>query len=227
VGGVSGSGLSNTIQVIKAGYPLNSFLVYKQYYQNGKPVDGEFYELVNGQPVVVGTGAEAHDSITNKPNSKDLYISNKSPFPKVFMALTPKFRYKKWSASILLRGSFGNYIYNNVASQSTISTMLARPQYLDNGTTDVLNTDFKSSNELLSDYYVQNASFVKIDNITLSYDVGKILKGKALLKVSAIVQNVAIFSPYKGLDPEIYGGIDNTIYPRPRIFSLGLNVLFN
>ena len=82
------------------------------------------------------------------------------------------------------------------------------------------------SNYYLSDYYVQNASFLRMDNINIGYNVGKVFHNKANLKINANVQNAFIITQYKGLDPEVNGGIDNNFYPRPRTFVLGLNLNF-
>jgi iron complex outermembrane receptor protein len=129
----------------------------------------------------------------------------------------------------VLRANVGNYMYNNVASGSgTLRNILEPLGYINNGLRDYLSTGFSGngSNYFLSDYYVQNASFLKMDNLTVGYNVGKVLANKASLRVNASVQNVFTITKYKGLDPEINGGIDNNFYPRPRIVSLGLNLDF-
>lgn len=124
-----------------------------------------------------------------------------------------------------MRGSIGNYMYNNFASNTGVLRNFINPlEFLSNGSSDYFNTRF-ANNQYFSDYYIQNASFLRVDNISFGYDVGEIAKG-ARLRVSANVQNAFIFTKYKGLDPEIFGGIDNNIYPRPRIYVLGVNLDF-
>jgi iron complex outermembrane receptor protein len=100
--------------------------------------------------------------------------------------------------------------------------------YLNNGSSDILNTGFSGAGDryFLSDYYIQNASFLRMDNINLGYQVGKVMNGKANLRINANAQNVFVITKYKGIDPEINGGIDNNFYPRPRTFVLGLNLDF-
>ncbi len=99
-----------------------------------------------------------------------------------------------------------------------------------NASTSYLETGFhnNSNNQFLSDYFIQNASFLRIDNINLGYMVGKVFKDQANLRITGNVQNVAVITNYKGLDPENSSdsGIDGNIYPRPRIYSLGVNLDF-
>jgi len=127
----------------------------------------------------------------------------------------------------------GNYIYNNVASSTGIQRNILNPLgILDNGSTDVLASGLtgNGSNDLLSDYYIQNGSFLRMDNAHIGYNFGSIFKNTGDLKISANVQNVFIITDYKGVDPELTytsnsgGGLDNNFYPRPRTFSLGLNL---
>jgi iron complex outermembrane receptor protein len=96
--------------------------------------------------------------------------------------------------------------------------------WLNNGSIDYLNTNF-SNNQFFSDYYVQNASFLRVDNINVGYNAGRVIRG-ANLRVNFNVQNAFVWTKYKGIDPEINGGIDNTFYPRPRTYTLGLNLDF-
>ena len=63
-----------------------------------------------------------------------------------------------------------------------------------------------------------------MDNVTLGYDVGKVLNNKGSLRLSAAVQNVFVATKYVGLDPEIPSGVDNNVYPRPRTYTFGLNL---
>jgi iron complex outermembrane receptor protein len=117
-------------------------------------------------------------------------------------------------------------MYNNVKAGSGILTnVLTGQNYLNNAHRDILASGFKSR-QTWSDYYLENASFLRMDNLYVNYDVGSIMKGKAGLRVNFNVQNVFVITKYDGLDPEISGGIDGSIYPRPRMFALGLNLDF-
>lgn len=133
------------------------------------------------------------------------------------------------STSFVLRGSIGNYVYNNVFSNTGTRRNVFNPVgFLNNGSTNVLETNFSGAgvNFYSSDYYVQNASFIRMDNFSLGYNAGKIFNAKANLRLNATVQNAFVITKYKGLDPELTGGIDNNFYPRPRTFALGLNLDF-
>jgi len=127
------------------------------------------------------------------------------------------------------RGSWGNYIYNNVDSQyGWKNQVLIRDTDLGNGVTNLLETNFTSadSKRYESDYYIQDASFIRLDNVTVGYNFENFLNTNANAKLSLGGQNLLLFTDYKGIDPEISGGIDNNLYPRPRIYTLGLNVNF-
>jgi iron complex outermembrane receptor protein len=128
-----------------------------------------------------------------------------------------------------MRANIGNYLYNSIAASSgTLRNILNPIGYINNGSRDYLKSGFSGngSNYYLSDYYVQNASFLRIDNINLGYNVGKVFKNKAALRINATVQNVLTITKYTGLDPEMNGGIDNNFYPRPRTIVLGINLDF-
>ena len=211
-GGISG-GTGNTILIQSVGYQRGSYFVYKQVYNAaGKPIDGLFSDL-------------NRDGIINE---KDLY-QYKGNNPEFFFGASSNVTYKKWNAGFVLRANLGNYMYNNVASSSgTLRNFLNPIGYINNGSRDYLTTGFSGngSNYYLSDYYVQNASFLRMDNINFGYNVGKVFNNKANLKINANIQNAFIITNYKGLDPEVNGGIDNNFYPRPRTFVLGLNLNF-
>ena len=211
-GGISG-GTGNTILIQSVGYQRGAYFVYKQVYDAaGKPIDGLFADL-------------NRDGIVNE---KDLY-QYKGNNPEFFFGASSNVTYKKWNAGFVLRANIGNYMYNNVASSSgTLRNILNPIGYINNGSRDYLSSGFSGngSNYYLSDYYVQNASFLRMDNINFGYNVGKVFRDKASLKINANIQNAFIITNYKGLDPEVNGGIDNNFYPRPRTFVLGLNLNF-
>jgi TonB-dependent starch-binding outer membrane protein SusC len=207
-GGIAGGVGGGFAQINAVGYSKNTFNLYKKVYdENGKPIEGVFVDK-NGDGII---------------NQNDLY-KGKSADPKVFMGFNTGLTYKKWNAGFVLRASFGNYVYNNVYSQTGTRSQVLGNAVLYNASVNYLETNFVgNSQELLSDYYIDNASFLKMDNLNVGYNLGKVFQ-HANLRINASVQNVFVITKYKGLDPEISGGIDNNFYPRPRIISLGLNL---
>ncbi|MDR2065162.1 MAG: TonB-dependent receptor [Prevotellaceae bacterium] len=207
-GNITG-GTGNTVQIHTVGYAPNTFYVYKQLYdQSGRPIEGAYADL-NGDGVI---------------SEKDLY-RYKSPDPDLYMGFNTALNYKKWTFSTALRASLGNYTYNNAFSDlGNYSQTLNPNNFLMNNVKDINNTNF-FNRQLLSDYYIQNASFLKMDYISLGYDFGKVFEN-GYLQVNFTVQNVFTLTKYEGIDPEVADGIDNNFYPNPRIFSLGLKLNF-
>jgi TonB-linked SusC/RagA family outer membrane protein len=202
-GGIAG-GNGNTIQVQTVGYPTNTFYVYQQVYgQDGRPLQGVYVDR-NGDGTI---------------NSSDLY-RYKSPRPNVTLGGGANINYRGINLAFSLRANLGNYVYNNVRSQAYYDQSTAG--FIVNRNADILNTGFTAA-QYLSDYYVQNASFLRMDNATLGYNLGTFFKKGTNLNLSLAVQNVFVVTKYKGIDPEIASGIDNTFYPRPRTFTVGLN----
>jgi TonB-dependent starch-binding outer membrane protein SusC len=159
---------------------------------------------------------------------KDLYRF-KGPDAQVYLGFNSNVNFKKWTAGFVMRASLGNYVYNNVASSTgTLRNIFNPLNFLNNGSRDVLETNFSGAGTryFKSDYYIQNGSFLKLDNINLGYTVGKVFNNSANLRLNANAQNVFTITKYTGVDPEINGGIDNNFYPRPRTFVLGLNLDF-
>jgi iron complex outermembrane receptor protein len=211
-GGISG-GVGNTILINSVNHSRGSFFVYQQVYDDkGNPIENLFVDR-NGDGVV---------------NEQDKY-QYKSIDPKMFFGINSSVSIKKWTAGFLLRGSIDNYVYNNVYSNLGKGSAVFQIQYLNNASVNLLETNFTGlvgTNVPFSDYYVQNGSFLKMDYINIGYAYGKVAKGQADLRLNASVQNVFTITKYKGIDPEIPGGIDNNFYPRPRIYSIGLNLDF-
>lgn len=206
VGGISG-GTGNKIQIHSVDYAPYTFWVYKQVYdQAGKPIEGVYADV-------------------NHKGSSDLFYHYKSPAPKYMLGFNSQFSYKDWNLSFVLRSNIGNYVYNNVKSnRAAYSVVIDANKYLGNTVPDVLFTGFNNT-QFFSDYYVENASFLRMDNLQVGYNFGKIGKNVSL-RLSAIAQNLFVITKYTGIDPEIYSGIDNNIYPKTRIFSLGASVDF-
>lgn len=208
VGTISG-GTGNTVQRHLVGQRPNSFYVYKQIYdKNNKPIEG-LYEDLNRDGII---------------NEKDLYVYN-NPEPRYFLGASSSVTIKKFTAGFVLRANLGNYMYNNFASNGGVLRSFVNPLgFIANGSSDFLKTGFQN-NQYFSDYYVQNASFLRMDNINFGYEAGEIAKN-VKLRITANIQNAFIITKYTGLDPEISGGIDNNIFPRPRTYVLGLNFDF-
>lgn len=208
-GSISG-GTGNTVQIHQVGSAANSFYMYKQIYDtDGKPIEG-LYEDENGDGVF---------------DEEDLYVGESST-PDVTMGVYTSLNYKNWDFSMSGRASIGNYVYNNMASNSGYySNLQSSGEFLRNLHTDVFNTGFEDA-QYFSDYYVQNASFFKLDNVTLGYSLSELMGNKLKMRVYTTVNNVFVITNYDGIDPEVDGGIDNNIYPRPRTFLLGVNVSF-
>ena len=211
-GGIGG-GTGGTIQIHSQGYTPNSFYVFKQLYNaNGMPIQGAYADL-NGDGVI---------------NNKDRYIKYNGD-PNMTFGFASNMNYKNLDFSFNLRASLGNHIYNNINSVSAYYSLVQNNTVLGNIPTSVLDTNFIQAGSLgtQSDIYIENASFLRMDNITLGYSFPKWLEGKASLRISAGVQNAFVLTKYSGLDPEITNnGIDNTIYPRPRTLLIGANIKF-
>jgi hypothetical protein len=207
-GGISG-GVGNTIQIHSVGFPRNSFFVYEQIYNsNGMPIEGLYVDR-NGDGVV---------------NDSDKY-RYESPSADYEFGFSSRMEYKNWDASFAGHASVGNYVYNNVASGNAFYSEMLYEGYLRNAPASVLETGFVNS-QFFSDYYVENASILRLDNVNVGYTFNDAFNVLNSLRISATVQNVFVITDYSGLDPEVFGGIDNNIYPRPRTFVLGLNLNF-
>lgn len=197
-------------QVLSEGYEPYMFYVYHQLYdsQTGKPIEGAYADLNNDGEI----------------NESDLYRYH-SPAPKYIMGLSTSLRYKQLTLGMSFRANIDNYVYNGMGmSTGAFETVSYNNSQLNNLNTSFLKTGFKTR-QYLSDYYVENASFLKLDNLSLSYNVGKINKW-ASLTVSAMVQNVFTITGYSGTDPEVPNGMDNSFYPRPRTYSVSLGLQF-
>lgn len=200
---------SYTFQVLTEGYAPYMFYVYHQLYdENSRPIEGAFADV----------------SKDGQINSEDLYRYH-SPSPDYILGYSTSLRYKNWNVSTSLRANIGNYVYNGMAmSTGAFNTMSYNDYQLNNLNQSYLETGFLTR-QYLSDYYVENASFLKMDNFTLGYNFGKI-NNMFNMNVAATVQNVFTVTKYTGVDPEVPNGMDNSFYPRPRIFSLSVGIEF-
>lgn len=198
------------VQVLSEGYEPYMFYVYKQLYdaQTGKPIEGAYADLNDDGEI----------------NSGDLY-RYKSPTPDFIFGFSTSLNYKQWTLSTSLRANVGNYVYNGMAMNTGAWTTMSYNSYqLNNLHSSYLKTGFQSRQHL-SDYYVENGSFLKMDNLSLSYNFGRVCRWLSL-NASVMVQNVFCITKYSGVDPEVPSGMDASFYPRPRTYSLSLGFEF-
>lgn len=204
---------AGTNQKHQVGEMPGTFYLYQQVYdKNGKPIQNAFVDRNND-----GQITEA-----------DRYLTHKSPMAKVYMGFSSQFSYKKWDLGFNLRANFGNYVYNGVASGNSTSNNYGGKGFITNlynGFQDTGFTLLNTSEQMASDYFLENASFLKMDNLTLGYSFQNLFAAKLSGRISTSVQNVFTISKYSGLDPEC-GAIDSNIWPRPRTYTIGLNLNF-
>ncbi len=212
-GSAVGAGGTDGIKAYAVGHPSTAFYTYQQVYdKNGQPIQGEYVDR-DGNGVI---------------NGDDRYFYKKAD-PDVLMGLTSKLLYKNWDFSFSLRASLGNYNYNAVEagnsnlSPSSINSGGTLKNILD--MTRAKNWQQVSTIDGLSDYFIQNASYLKCDNITLGYSFSNLGNTSIGGRVYFTAQNIFTITKYKGLDPEVNGGYDGNIYPRPfmGIFGVSLN----
>ncbi|MGE5383419.1 MAG: SusC/RagA family TonB-linked outer membrane protein [Omnitrophica WOR_2 bacterium] len=208
IGILEGEGMTGEKQVTRVGYAAHSFFVNKQIYDlNGNPIEG-LYEDLSGQGGTVNG------------NNKDKYIYH-NPTPDYTFGLSARYNYKNFDIAISSRANLGNYVYNQVAAGASYDQMY-QIGYWKNQTTLLDKTNFVSR-QFTSDYFVENASFIKLDYISAGYRFQNIAN-KLSARVSFTVQNVFTITKYTGLDPEVSNGIDNNFYPRPRTFMVGISL---
>ncbi len=210
IGILYGDAFTGQKQVTRVGYAPYSFFVNKQVYDaNGNPVEGLYVDLSGQGGTVNG-------------NNDDKYIYH-NPVPDYLLGFSARFSYKKFDLSMSTRTSIGNYVYNQLAAGASYDQM-SQIGYWKNFPTFLSDTKFVKR-QFTSDYFVSNASYFKIDNLSAGYNFDKIYKSLGA-RLSFTVQNLMTITKYKGLDPEVPGGIDNNFYPRPRTFMLGINLNF-
>lgn len=217
-------GVGNYVGNFNTGYSSSSFFVFRQIYDaSGKPIEGLYADKS-------GLGGNVVSSDLNRYHYKN-------SAPTFMMGVNSRLNYKNIDFSFSGRINLGNYVYNN--NQSTrgyYGALYDQTGYFKNVVSSVNDTKFLSA-QYTSDYYVQNASFFKMDNMSLGYNFNKFLSEKVKARISVTVQNAFIITKYKGMDPEVNGttnqsdnttnsGVDNNIYPRPRVFLAGLNLTF-
>ncbi len=207
-GNISG-GVGNTAQIHSVGYAANSFYVYEQVYdENGVPIEGLYVD-------------RNEDGIVN---ADDLYRYEKAA-PDYFFGLTSTLNYGNFDFSFAGRANVGNYVYNNLQSGTSYANLYHPTGYLGNVNAIATYLDFNNP-QYLSDYFVQNASFFRLDHVTLGYNFSSMIEKVDFLKLFVTIQNPLLITDYEGIDPEIDNGIDNNFYPRSRTMLFGLNARF-
>ncbi len=210
-GGISG-GVGNYVQINTVGYSRNTFFLAEQVYDSqGKPVDNLYVDR-DGDRTVTSQG------LSDRYRIKD-------PYPDALIGFNSMFRYKNFDLSFNGRISLGNYIYNNVASGSSYAGLYASVGALANLHRSILTTGF-SNPQYWSDHFLENGSFLRMDNVNLGYNFDNLAGSTGSLRVYLSIQNLFVITRYSGLDPEVFDGIDNNIYPRPRTFMLGVRLEF-
>lgn len=210
IGILYGDAFTGQKQVTRVGYPAYSFFLNKQVYgATGNPIEGLYVDLSGKGGSVAG-------------NTSDQYIYH-NPVPDYLLGFSARFEYKKFDLSASTRANFGNYVYNQVAASASYDQMY-QIGYWKNFPTYLSDTQFVKR-QFTSDYFVSNASFFKLDNISAGYRFDNLIN-KMNARISFTVQNVLTITKYKGLDPEVSGGIDNNFYPRPRTFMLGISLSY-
>lgn len=206
-GAISGTG--KTVQVFMVGQRPYTFYLAKQAYDdNGKPIEGQYV-----QP----------DGSISATETK--YATNKSALPTSYLGFNTQLTYKNWDFAISGHGAFGNYVYNYVAADQYVQSVYSDQGNFSNILRRTKDSGFQNQ-QLYSDYFLEKGNFFRIDNISLGYTFQKLWNGSSSLRLTLGVQNVATFTGYSGIDPEIYSGIDKEVYPRPRVFSLSANLNF-
>ncbi len=210
IGVLYGDAFTGQKQVTRVGYPAYSYFLNKQVYDaNGNPIEGLYVDLS-------GLGG------TVNGNNLDKYIYH-NPAPDYVFGLSARFTYKNLDLSASARSNIGNYVYNQLAAGASYD-QLYQIGYFKNFPTYLSDTKFVKR-QFTSDYFVSNASFLKLDNVSAGYRFDNIVD-KLSARVSFTVQNLLTITKYKGIDPEVPGGIDNNFYPRPRTFMLGLSLTY-
>lgn len=212
-GGISG-GVGNTVQINTVGHPVNSFFLYQQVYdKDWMPIEGLYVDR---------SGDE--ESVSSGDNARKYFAG--SPAADYLIGLNAKVNYKQFDFVLNGRISLGNYVYNNNASSmAVLANLYNQSGFISNVPSAVYKTNFNNA-QYWSDIYLEDASFLRIDNVSLGYSFNKLFDSKISGRVGLTVQNAFVYTKYSGLDPEVDGGIDNNIYPRPRTYLLGLNLNF-
>ncbi len=206
-GAISGTG--KTVQVFMVDKTPYTFYLAKQAYDdNGKPIEGMYV-----QP----------DGSLSSTETK--YAGDKSALPTSLLGFNTRLSFRNWDLAIAGHGAFGNYVYNYVRANQYMQQAYSDQGSFSNLLKSTVETGFDNQ-QLYSDYWLEDGSFFRIDNITLGYTFPRLWNSSSSLRITLGVQNVCTFTKYSGVDPELYSGLDRDVYPRPRTYTLGLKLLF-
>ena len=208
-----GGGTGNKVQRFEVGHPMLVYYLYQQVYDtDGKPINGVYVDRNNDGQI----------------NADDKYLTHK-PAPDYTFGFNTNFSYKNWTAALSGHASVGNWVYNNVASDTEMLADLWTNQFVSNRVSSATESMFTQA-QYNSDYYLRDGSFLKLDNFTLGYTFPKLFNinadRSASLNIFGTVQNIHTFTKYNGVDPEIHNGLDKTLYPRPRTYVCGIKLNF-
>lgn len=207
--GVISGGTGNYAKIHSVGRPANSFFVFQQVYDaDGNPIPGVYVDRDGDGEITI----------------EDRYHFFSSA-PDYLLGISSRLQYGKWDFAFSGRASIGNFVYNDFVASNANFQYTYNPPYIQNMPVSVLDTRFNSQ-QLLSDYYVRDASFFRMDFVSLGYQFGDIVSANTNLRLSFTAQNLFVLTGYKGLDPEVFNGMDINIYPRPTTFVLGVNFEF-
>ena len=207
-GGISG-GVGNNIQIHSVGFAASSFYVYEQVYDEANvPIEGVYVDR-NGDGTI---------------NTDDLY-RYQDPAPKSFFGMTLNYNVGNFDLSTAGRASFGNYVYNNNVAGLSYNNLVNSTGFVTNTLPEIRETDFTAP-RYFSDHFVRDASFFRLDHVTAGYRFADLIGEGSSIRTYLTVQNPLLITNYDGIDPEVSGGIDNTIYPRARTILLGVGVNF-
>lgn len=199
-------------QIHKVGEMPNTFFLLRQAYDdNGKPIEGKY---------VAKDG-----TITDVQTDANKYITGKSSRVPYYYGVSSKLKYKNFDIGINGHGSFGNYVFNYQEAKQSLMSLFSSEGVSGNISKMAMDRGFKQE-QYFSDLFLEDGSFFRIDNITMGYTFNKLWKTIDAVRFAFSAQNIALLTKYSGVDPEIYDGIDNSIYQRPRIYTLSLNINF-
>lgn len=206
-GAISGTG--KYVQVFMVGERPYTFYLCKQAYdENGKPIEGKYV-----QP----------DGSVSSTETR--YATGKSALPTSYLGFNTRFSYKNWDLSLSGHGSFGNYVYNYVAADQYVQSVYSDQGSFSNILRSTRDNGFQQQ-QLYSDMWLEDGSFFRFDNVTLGYTFDRLWNSSSRLRLTFSVSNIATITGYSGLDPELTDGLDREVYPRPRTYTLGVNLTF-
>ena len=206
-GAISGTG--KYVQVFMVGERPYTFYLCKQAYdENGKPIEGKYV-----QP----------DGSVSSTETR--YATGKSALPTSYLGFNTRFSYKNWDLSLSGHGSFGNYVYNYVAADQYVQSVYSDQGSFSNILRSTRDHGFQQQ-QLYSDMWLEDGSFFRFDNVTLGYTFDRLWNSSSRLRLTFSVSNIATITGYSGLDPELTDGLDREVYPRPRTYTLGVNLTF-